>query len=77
MKTLTADDAATYVGCISAAQFRREVRQGVWPAPIAPRSRPQRWSVAQLDAALAPKESASRTPREMTELELRLGILPK
>lgn len=44
--------AAKYVGCVSTKQFRREVRQGIWPGPITLNSRPQRWSIPQLDRAL-------------------------
>ena len=49
---LTVEEAAHYVGCWSTPQFRREVKSGIWPRPIAPNSRPQRWSIFQLDQAL-------------------------
>jgi len=49
---LTVEEAAHYVGCRSSRQFRSEVAQGIWPKPIAPNSRPQRWSLFQLDQAL-------------------------
>ena len=61
-KALPVDKAAAYVGCRSADQFRREVAQGIWPRPIAPRSRPQRWSIFQLDKALGKHD-------ETTEVE--------
>lgn len=51
--TLPIGDAADYVGCRNVKQFRREVEQGVWPKPIAAKSRPQRWSRLQLDRYLA------------------------
>jgi len=51
-RAIPIQEAARYVGCRSVDQFRREVRAGTWPRPIAPNSRPQRWSVPQLDAAL-------------------------
>lgn len=46
------EDAAQYVGCSSVWQFRREIRQGIWPGPITLNSRPQRWSIPQLELAL-------------------------
>ena len=49
---MTVDEAAKYVGCRSTRQFRSEIAQGIWPKPIAPKSRPQRWSLFQLDQAL-------------------------
>jgi|GEM_PF-5526839 hypothetical protein len=49
---MTVEEAAHYVGCRSPRQFRSEVVQGIWPKPIAPNSRPQRWSLFQLDQAL-------------------------
>jgi hypothetical protein len=51
-KAFPADKAAAYVGCRSVRHLRSEVAQGIWPPPIAPRSRPERWSVLQLDKAL-------------------------
>ena len=51
---MTVDQAARYVCARSVHQFRREVRAGVWPRPIVYTSRPQRWSKAQLDAAMSP-----------------------
>ena len=49
------EDAASYVGCRSLKQFRREVKQGLWPGPITLNSRPPRWSLLQLDEALTGK----------------------
>jgi|APSaa5957512535_1039671.scaffolds.fasta_scaffold127050_2 hypothetical protein len=51
-RTIIADEAAEYVGCKSTPQFRREVAEGVWPEPIAKKSRPQRWSTFSLDQRL-------------------------
>ncbi|MBF0383182.1 MAG: hypothetical protein HQL69_19340 [Magnetococcales bacterium] len=50
-QTLTTDEAAQYVGCKTVEQFRREVKKGVWPQPIA-RGRPFRWSKPALDYCL-------------------------
>lgn len=33
-RLLTASEAAAYVGCRSAATFRREVARGIWPPPL-------------------------------------------
>lgn len=74
MEAVTAKQAAALVGCRSAAQFRREVQQGIWPPPIAPRSRPQRWSVRQLQAALEPPEVRGKKHTKLEALEFRLGI---
>lgn len=44
--------AAEYVGCKNARQFWREVQEGKWPKPLPLSSRPKRWDVKALDAAL-------------------------
>jgi len=60
--TLPTAEAARYVGARSSAQFLREVKAGTWPQPIAPNSKPRRWSTAQLDAVLAVDQSAEADP---------------
>jgi hypothetical protein len=74
MKTLTADEAAKYIGCKSAAQFRREVKAGIWPEPIAPDSRPQRWSIPQLDAALSGGSNGAQIDPHVSAFEKRMGM---
>ncbi len=49
---LTTAEAWQYVRARSIHQFRREVRNGIWPKPLVWNARPQRWSKAQLDAAM-------------------------
>ncbi len=71
--TLIAEEAADYVGCRNAAQFRREVAYGVWPKPIAKRSRPQRWSTYALDEAL--RGSAKIDDGAVLELDRALGLI--
>ena len=72
---LTVEEAANYVGCRSAQQFRREVKAGIWPRPIAPNSRPQRWSLFQLDAVLhGPKRDNQKDPI-LAAIEKRRGIV--
>ncbi len=71
--TLIADAAADYVGSRSAAQFRREVAAGVWPAPITRRSRPERWSTYQLDEAL--RGGAKAEDSAVAELDRALGLI--
>lgn len=72
-RTLTAEQAAEYLGCRSAAQFRREVAAGVWPKPLVASSRPQRWSIAELESALRPDRSTEQSSA-VVNLERRLGI---
>ena len=72
-RTLTADMAASYLGCRSAAQFRREVKAGLWPQPKFGTSRPQRWSVEQLEGVLKEERGEAHNPA-VNELERFLGI---
>lgn len=72
-RTLTAELAARYLGCRSAAQFRREVAAGIWPKPLLKQSRPQRWSVEELERALRPGRPGERNPA-LDRLERKLGI---
>lgn len=71
--TLTAELAAEYVGCRSAAQFRREVKAGRWPKPCFGNSRPQRWSREQLDGELTGGRGDAHNPH-LAELERNLSI---
>ncbi len=66
-------EAAEYVGCTSVGQFTREVKAGIWPKPIAPHSRPKRWSVPELDARLK-KTPEVRKDDSLAELDRKLGI---
>ncbi|MBF0622904.1 MAG: hypothetical protein HQL54_13365 [Magnetococcales bacterium] len=73
MRMLTTEEAFVYVGCRSVNQFRSEVKQGVWPEPLAKHSRPQRWSREQLDATIS-----GRPPAQLDEVALidrALGIV--
>jgi hypothetical protein len=74
MTAVSAELAAKHVGCSSAAQFRREVKQGVWPGPITKRSRPQRWSVPQLDAVLRGETEEAQTDPHLLAFEKRMGM---
>jgi len=71
-KVLTAEQAAEYVGCKNARQFRREVGRGIWPTPIARFSRPQRWSKQHLDRAMGALDEA-KDP-QLLKLEQALGM---
>ena len=71
---LTVEESAHYVGCRSTQQFRREVKAGIWPQPIAPRSRPQRWSVFQLDSALHGPTDRSQADPFLAAVRKRLGV---
>ena len=72
---LTVEESAHYVGCRSTQQFRREVKAGIWPRPIAPDSRPQRWSIFQLDAVLhGPKRDNQKDPI-LAAIEKRMGVV--
>mgnify|MGYP006894117313 CR=1 FL=1 len=71
--TLTAELAAEYVGCRSAAQFRREVKAGLWPQPCFARSRPQRWSRTQLDGKLTGGDRPEHNS-PLDNLERMLGL---
>ncbi len=68
--------AAAYVGS-SYSQFLREVEAGVWPPPIAPKSRPMKWSKPQIDARLRGNDDAtdkSERDRWIDILDRRLGL---
>ena len=71
-RVLTVAEAAKYVGAKSVRQFRREVGRGIWPQPIARFSRPQRWSVLQLEKALGAVND--NVDPELNKLEQALGI---
>jgi len=71
---LTVEEAAHYVGCWSTPQFRREVKSGIWPRPIAPNSRPQRWSIFQLGAALTGGSNSPQTDPHLAAFEKRMGM---
>jgi hypothetical protein len=71
-RVLTVAEAAKYVGAKSVRQFRREVNRGIWPQPIARFSRPQRWSVLQLEKALGPVND--NADPEIVKLEQTLGM---
>jgi len=74
-KGLPVDKAAEYVGCRSVNQFHREVAQGIWPRPIAPHSRPQRWSIFQLDKALGKHDETTEVEDpHLVAARNRLGI---
>jgi len=49
---LPTKEAARYVGCGSASTFIRERNKGLWPRPLNPGGRPERYSVAELDFKL-------------------------
>ncbi|MGF7213617.1 hypothetical protein GGE65_008263 [Skermanella aerolata] len=72
-RTLTAELAAEYLGCRSAGQFRREVAAGIWPQPLLKQSRPQRWSIQELERALRP-DRGGKANSALASLERRLGI---
>ncbi len=73
---LTVEEAAEYVHARSVEQFRREVREGVWPKPHAKNSRPQRWRRAEIDRVLCPETKVPNDTdeelREMIDRELGL-----
>lgn len=71
-------EAANYVGCRSVKQFKREVRQGIWPGPITLNSRPQRWSIPQLEKALGGRDilrdfQAAAIARTRRKLDKKYG----
>ncbi len=49
---LPTEDAAGYVGCQTIEQFEREVAAGIWPQPFSKNTRPKRWDIDALDAAM-------------------------
>lgn len=53
-------EAAAYVGCKDTAQFVREVKRGIWPAPII-NSRPPRWAKAALDRRIEARAGIEHT----------------
>ena len=65
------EDACKYVGCKNVDQFRREVRLGKWPGPIEIKSRPLRWDIRALDAAL---DKMSGVAEQSDELEALKAI---
>ena len=71
---LTVEEAANYVRCRSTYQFRREVQAGIWPKPIAPNSRPQRWSKFELDAAFTGGSNETQTDPHLAAFEKRMGM---
>ena len=71
---MTVEEAAHYVGCRSTQQFRREIKAGIWPRPIVPNSRPQRWSKFQLDAALTGGSKETQTDPHLAAFEKRMGM---
>jgi hypothetical protein len=73
-RTLTAKLAADYLGCRSPAQFRREVAAGIWPKPLLTKSRPQRWSIEELESALRPAGRTGERSPALDRLERKLGI---
>ena len=72
--TLPTKQAAKYVGCKNSAQFRREVRRGMWPKPYIESSRPHRWSVAELNASLHKNSINSGLGCEADIIDKLLGI---
>ena len=71
---LTAEQAAKYVGGRNAAQFRREVKAGIWPAPITATSRPRRWSRMQIDERLRGVEKTDTIDPDVAALNKRFGV---
>ena len=51
-RLLTAQQAATYTGCLNAEQWRREVREGKWPAAMPMKRKHHVWCVRELDKAI-------------------------
>jgi predicted DNA-binding transcriptional regulator AlpA len=51
-RLLPGPDAALFVGCKNYEQFYREVKKGVWPAPLPISSRPLRWDRQLLASAI-------------------------
>lgn len=71
---LTAEQAAEWLGCVSVAQFYQEVKQGVWPPPLAARSRPQRWSRAQIEARLQPPQVNGSVAPGLNSIDTIMGL---
>jgi hypothetical protein len=71
--TLTAAEAASYLGYKSTRGFTADVKRGVWSGPL-PGSTPPRWATAQINAILQPatdRQSVSTDPAQ--DLDLAFG----
>lgn len=60
MRGLPTECAARYVGCQTIEQFEREVAASIWPQPFSKNTRPKRWDIEVLDAALDRMSGISR-----------------
>ena len=72
--TLETRAAAEYCGCKNAAQFRREVKAGIWPGPAITTSRPQRWLTADLDQSLRSEANRATIDDYSIEIDKALGL---
>jgi hypothetical protein len=61
--TIPLDEAIRRAGCRNASQFWREIKKGIWPAPLV-NSRPPRWSVAALERAAGARPSSDNAGEE-------------
>jgi hypothetical protein len=71
--TISTQAAAELAGCISVRQFRRERDKGIWPAPVNPGGRPERYCVKAMETKLEGGESAKQDTAEQA-LDRALGI---
>ena len=72
-KMLSAAEAAVYAGYKTERRFRLAVRRGIMPEPIDWDTRPQLWSVAQIDARLNPT-AESVQDADVRALDQALGL---
>jgi len=71
---LPTKSAADFVGCNNSQQFLREVSRGIWPKAFVKDSRPQRWSIQELQNRLDPDRISSGDDAELRALEEALKL---
>lgn len=72
---VTAKQAFELVGCKNERQFRNEVKKGIWPKPSITRSRPMRWSVAELAQRLNKESNRVTLEDHKHNLDEMLGLI--
>jgi hypothetical protein len=71
--TIPTQEAADLAGCSSVHQFRRERDRGIWPRPVNPGGRPERYSVKEMENRLNGPEISARDRRIMA-IDHKLGL---
>lgn len=71
---VSADEAAALIGYDNTGQFRRAVKNGIFPEPIDPHSRPARWSRWQIEDVLRPRCDNNRIDPDVSKIERALEM---